>query len=160
SCIWYSKLIALELGVEKMQDYLLAFSYGNCDLSGGLPLPGPSTPAWVASSLKISPREQIHFIKRMLLAELPLSEKASLMTQKILFKEELPGGWKLFGKTGWSGSVNKDDPFLLQWGWFVGCIEKQGRFFPFAYLIRADKIDLDRRISRTKELLLQSQVMR
>ena len=81
------------------------------------------------------------------------------MTKAILFKEELPEGWKLFGKTGWSGSDIAKDGKTLEHGWFVGWIEKDCYFFPFAYLIRAQKINLDQRIPRVKQLLVESNVM-
>lgn len=149
SCVWYSKVLAVQLGLERMQAYLSSIEYGNKDLSGGLAPPGPTTVAWINSSLKISPREQVEFIKKMVLEKFSISSKALQMTKAILFKEALPGGWKLFGKTGWSGS-----DVGLEHGWFVGWIEKDERFFPFAYLIREPKIKLDQRIPRVKKLLM------
>ena len=143
SCVWYSQVLALQLGKEKMQDYLAAFEYGNQDLSGEL--------AWINSSLKVSPKEQVDFIQKMLRGELPISSHAVEMTKILLFKEALPGEWKLFGKTGWSGSTNK--PEL---GWVVGWIEKEDQFFPFAYNIREDNITLSARIPRVKELLSET----
>ena len=81
------------------------------------------------------------------------------MTRAILFKEELAEGWKLFGKTGWSGSDITKDGKSLEHSWFVGWIEKEGNFYPFAYLIRDKTINLDQRIPRVRQLLIQSKVM-
>ena len=147
SCIWYSKLLAIELGRETIEDYLAAFEYGNGDMSGGL------TKAWVDSSLKVSPFEQVTFIQKVILGELPISNHASLMTKTILFREVLSGGWALYGKTGFSPV---DDQ---QIGWFVGWIEKDHEFFPFAYQIRDVEINLDQRIPRAKELLLEYRIL-
>ena len=153
SCVWYSKILSLQLGLEKMQGYLTSMEYGNNDLSGGLSKPGSAGSAWINSSLKISPKEQVDFIQKMILGTLPISNRAVQMTKILLFKEELPEGWKLFGKTGWSGSDITRDGKTLEHGWFVGWIEKDQHFFPFAYLIRQQKINLDQRIPRVKQLL-------
>jgi beta-lactamase class D len=154
SCVWYSKLISCQLGLNKLQDYLTAFAYGNQDVSVGIVAPGKADPAWFHSSpLKISPKEQVDFIRKMLQNKLPVSNHAIDMTKRILFKEELPQGWKLFGKTGWSGSIGRNDDSVLEYAWFVGWIEKDTRFFPFAYFIRDKKIVLDQRIPRVKQLI-------
>ncbi len=158
SCVWYSKILSVQLGLENMQNYLNAFEYGNQDMSGGVAPPGPTNVAWINSSLKISPKEQVKFIQKMVRGKLPISSHALQMTKAILFKEELPGGWKLFGKTGYSGSDIAKDGKTLQHSWFVGWIEKDARFFPFAYLIRDKQIKLDQRIPRVKQLLLESKL--
>jgi beta-lactamase class D len=49
-------------------------------------------------------KRQVNFIQKMVLGKLPISFDSIQMTNAILFKEELSEGWKLFGKTGWSGS--------------------------------------------------------
>ena len=95
----------------------------------------------------------------MLHGKLSISPSAIQMTKKLLFKDTLPEGWKLFGKTRWSGSDIGRDGKTLQFGWFVGWIEKDHKFFPFAYLIREQKINLDQRIPRVKQLLMESNVM-
>lgn len=159
SCVWYSKILSLELGLQKIQNYLVAIEYGNQDASGGLAAPGPLDPFWINSSLEISPKEQVDFLQKILRNQLPFSPKAMQMTKVLIFKEELPGGWKLFGKTGWSGSDVAKDGKTLEHGWFIGWIEKEDHFYPFAYLIREKKINLDHRIPRVKELLVGSKIM-
>ena len=153
SCVWYSKVLSLTLGLESIQRYLSAMEYGNMDMSGGLAQPGAAGPAWINSSLMISPREQVSFIQKIVTNTLPVSPSATKMTKTLLFKEELSNGWKLFGKTGWSGSDIAQDGITLEHGWFVGWCENGDRFFPFAYLIRARKISLDQRIPRVKQLI-------
>lgn len=153
SCFWYSQVLASKLGLERSQSYLASFEYGNQDMSGGL------TKAWVGSSLKISPRGQVHFIQKMIQEKLPVSPNAVQMTKALLFLDALPEGWKLFGKTGWSGSMIDSDGKNVEIGWFVGWIEKGNVFFPFAYNIREGKINLAQRIPRVKQLLLESHVI-
>ncbi len=159
SCFWYSKLIALQLGIENIQSYLISIEYGNKDMSGGITQPGPGNVAWVNSSLTISPKEQVSFIQNMLQGKLSISNHAIEMTKILIFKEELTQGWKLFGKTGWSGSTIARDGKTLEYSWFVGWIEKDPNFYPFAYLIRDKKINLEQRIPRVKQLLIESNVM-
>jgi beta-lactamase class D len=156
SCVWYSKVLSIKLGLGKIQNYLTSIEYGNQDSSRGLVDPGPLDPFWINSSLEISPREQVNFLQRMIRSQLPFASNAIQMTRVLLFKEELPEGWKLFGKTGWSGSDIAKDGVTLEHSWFVGWIEKEGSFYPFAYLIRDKKINLDQRIPRVKQLLMQS----
>jgi beta-lactamase class D len=160
SCFWFSKILALQLGVEKLKDYLALLEYGNEDLSGGVTKPGSSNPAWVHSSLKVSPNEQVRFLQKMIQGKLPLSTHAVEMTKRILFKEELSNGWQLFGKTGWSGSISNESDGTSEYSWFVGWVEKGYLFFPFAYLICDKKINLAQRIPRVKQLLVESNIMK
>ncbi|MGL5264244.1 MAG: penicillin-binding transpeptidase domain-containing protein [Candidatus Rhabdochlamydia sp.] len=153
SCVWFSQVLALQLGSEKIQSYLASLEYGNQDISGGL------AKAWVGSSLKISPRDQVRFIQKMIQGELAVSSHAVQMTKELLLLDTLPGGWKLFGKTGWSGSMIDSDGKNIEIGWFVGWIEKDHNFFPFAYNIREGKINLAQRIPRAKQLLVESQII-
>ncbi|MCB1111159.1 MAG: hypothetical protein H7A37_00695 [Chlamydiales bacterium] len=46
--------------------------------------------------------EDFLLIERMLNGMLPVSEHAIEMTKEVLLFEELPGGWRLFGKAGCS----------------------------------------------------------
>lgn len=153
SCLWYSKNIAQDLGLKKIENYLDLMEYGNKDMSGGFHPPEPLGVAWICSSLKISPREQVDFIQDMVLGKLAFSLKAVEMTKNLIYIEELQGGWKLFGKTGWSGHDICKDGITLEHGWFVGWIEKDGQFYPFAYLIKENQINLPQRIPRVKQLL-------
>ncbi len=143
SCVWYSRLLARQMGLELFEHYLSTLDYGNQDASGGV------TNAWLSSSLKISAEEQVIFIQNML----SHSSHAMQMTKELLFLEEEASGWKLFGKTGWGRSGDREI------GWFVGWIEKEEAFFPFAYHIRAGSIDLAQRIPRVKQLLKESTIM-
>jgi beta-lactamase class D len=150
SCVWYSRVLATKLEIQKFQFYLDALDYGNRDASGGL------TKAWLTSSLKISPMEQIGFIQKMLKNELPISNYAIEKTKQLLFLEELQTEWKLFGKTG--SSTSKPDG-KNELGWFVGWIQKGNEYYLFAYNIRDEKVILSQRIPRVKQLLVESNVM-
>lgn len=154
SCIWYSKELAIQLGLKNIQSYLAILKYGNQDMSGGV------TKAWLGSSLKISVKEQVELLQTMLQGKFSIASHAIQMTKALLFIEELPKGWKLFGKTGWSGSIIGADGKNVEIGWFVGWVEKDHRFFPFAYNIREEKnIKLAQRIPTVKKLLMDSNII-
>jgi beta-lactamase class D len=158
SCLWYSKILGLQLGLKTIQRYLALLEYGNQDMSGGLAAPGPNNPAWISSSLKISPKQQVDFVQKMIHGNLPISSHSIQMSKLLLFKEELPEGWKLYGKTG-LGSILGEEGFLLKIRWFVGWIENNNSFFPFAYQMREKEIDVSQTVPRVKQLLEESNVM-
>jgi beta-lactamase class D len=130
SCVWFSQVLTAKLGDEKFRKYVTDFDYGNKDVSGDPGKKNGLTKAWLNSSIKITPREQIQFIQKLIYNQLPVSNKAFEMTKNILFIQELPGGWKLYGKTG-NGRYNGE----LQQGWFVGWIEKDNRKLAFVHHI-------------------------
>lgn len=156
SCVWYSKVLSFKLGMNKIQCYLSSFKYGNHNISAGLVDPGPLTPFWINSSLVISTKEQVDFITKMILYQLPVSVFAVQSTKALLFTEELPDGYKLFGKTGWSGSNSENHDKTFEHCWFIGWIENEYNFYPFAYLELKEKVNLGQRIPRVKQLLEES----
>lgn len=158
SCVWYSKIIGLQLGLEAIQSYLALLEYGNRDMSGGLAEPGTIDPAWINSSLKISPKEQVDFIQKMVNKKLALPSHSIEMTRTLLLKGELSEGWRLYGKSGLGSIVGKSDD-NLEVIWFVGWIENDHSFFPFAYQMREKEIDVTQTIPRVKQLLMESRVM-
>ena len=141
SCVWYSQVLTRKLGMQKFQSYITKFNYGNMDLSGDKGKNNGLTNAWLSSSLEISSIEQIAFLGKLLNNTLPVSRNTHEMTKNILFVEELPGGWKLYGKTG-SGvllSPDRTRKLKIQHGWFIGWIEKDGRVIAFSNHISDDK---------------------
>ncbi len=134
SCLWYSRILTTKLGMEKFQDYVVKFSYGNMDLSGGL------TTAWVSSSLKISPEDQTLFLQKLVDRKLQVNKASYDKTKEIMFIQEMAGGWKLYGKTGNGLLKDKDgNKTDLQHGWFVGYIEKGNRRVVFASHIKDEE---------------------
>lgn len=137
SCVWYSQVITQKLGMRRFKHYVHSFAYGNQDVSGDRGRDNGLTRAWLSSSLRISPQEQIEFLTRLKQHKLPVSAQAMKMTQQLLFVEELPGAWKLFGKTGAGYFFNEDGSLQQnkQIGWFVGWAEKGSRTIYFAQLV-------------------------
>jgi len=121
SVVWFSQKLTPQLGMEKVKDYLRQFDYGNRDMSGGL------TRAWLESSLKLSPDEQLRFWEKFWREQLPVSKHAYAMTKKITYVGTSPGGWVLHAKTGSGGSEETS-----RWvGWFAGHVAKGDREYLF-----------------------------
>lgn len=141
SCVWYSQVLTQKLGMNKFKDYVVKFNYGNQDVSGDKGQNNGLTNSWLSGSLEISPEEQAVFLQTLLDNKLPVSLKAHEMTKKILFVEELPNGWKLYGKTGNGRQLSKDrtKKLDLQQGWFVGWIQKDKRTIVVVNHIADDK---------------------
>jgi beta-lactamase class D len=151
SIVWYSQEITRRLGKAAFADYVRRFDYGNKDVSGG---PGGTdglTEAWLMSSLKISPDQQVDFLRRFLTDRLPISEKAADLTRAVAPKFDAADGWSIHGKTGAgsmrdkTGKSDRNRPI----GWFVGWAEKQGRQVVFARLLVDTKQHKDTPISYT-----------
>ena len=135
SVVWYSQQITRALGVDKLSAYTDAFGYGNSDWSGD---PGKNNAldrAWISSSLKISPMEQVSFLAKLVRAELPVSVNAVANTMDIVETAQA-GGWIVHGKTGSAYPRNRDDSFdrARGWGWFVGWATRGERTLIFARL--------------------------
>lgn len=141
SCVWYSQVLTQKLGMDKFKNYLEKFNYGNQDIAGDKGKNNGLTHAWLSSSLEISPLQQTQFLQKLIDNQLQISGKSQQITKEILFREELPGGWKLYGKTGNGRQLNADktQKLDLQHGWFVGWIEKNGRVITFASHIKDDQ---------------------
>jgi beta-lactamase class D len=119
SVVWYYRELAHRVGKEKMQKYVDAAGYGNRDISGNL------DSFWLDGSLRISPDQQVEFLKRLYADDLPFS-KRSMDIVKGLIKIEKTDNYTLSGKTG---SVVRAEVYQ---GWFVGWLETQGNVYFFA----------------------------
>jgi bla regulator protein BlaR1 len=125
STVWYAQQVTSRLGERRVQDYVGRFAYGNQDLTGGVDI------AWIASSLQVSPREQVAFLRKVANRDLPVSAHAFDMTAQLLRLPTLANGWQVYGKTGTaSGDGAGNNSRAL--GWFVGWATKDGRTVVFA----------------------------
>lgn len=136
SVVWYSQRITEALGVAALEDYARRLGYGNADFAGDTGKNNALERAWISSSLKIAPVEQVAFMRNLVNRTLPVSEKAMEMTVAVLESWETPDGWTVAGKTG-SAFPRLADGTLDRargWGWFVGWAERDGRTLVFARL--------------------------
>lgn len=137
SVLWFAQQVAAALGAERFQRYIDGFNYGNRDVSGDAGKDNGLSLSWVGSSLKISPVEQVAFLRKMVRRELPLSPQAYDMTSRIMAPVTLSNGWTVQGKTGTAAPVRVDGGGAIeqQYGWYVGWASKGDRTVVFAHLV-------------------------
>jgi beta-lactamase class D len=142
SVLWFSLVLTGHLGEERFKRYVDAFDYGNRDVSGDKGKSNGLTRSWLsASSLQISPVEQIGFLQKLLKRELPVSQKAQDMTLAIMPAFPLSDGWTAYSKTGSGFQPTRNGGFdrNRQFGWFVGWAQKGERKILFARLIHDER---------------------
>lgn len=141
SVVWYSQRITEHLGTERFGRYVAALGYGNADISGDPGKQNALERSWISSSLKISPREQVDFLARLLTRELPVSKAAIERTIEIVEGRPMPDGWQVSGKTGGAYPRNADGSFnrARGWGWYVGWARKDAITVVFARLTQDER---------------------
>jgi beta-lactamase class D len=127
SVVWYSQQVTRSLGMARFAAYARQFGYGNADVSGDAENDG-LTMAWIASSLRIAPVEQLTFLGKLVNRQLGVSAHAYDMTAKLTQFGQHPDGWDIHGKIGAASG----------YGWYVGWATKGPRTLTFARLIRKD----------------------
>ncbi len=158
SVLWFSHQITQRLGKKKFQAYVNKLNYGNKDISGTPGKDDGLLNAWLETSLKISPREQVEFLEKLLAGKLSVSSEAQAKTLEIMVKKDEDGkpiqwdGWKLYGKTGGGTGCNR---------WFIGWVEKGREKIVFAQYVGLTRDtpeirkDAPMAIDKAKENILQ-----
>lgn len=134
SVIWFSREITGRLGAARFKAYIDRLGYGNRDVSGNPGRNDGLTHSWLASSLRVSPDEQVALVRHMLAGQLAVSKEAQRLSASILPIFQGSGGWTVHGKTG-SGSMTGPDGKSIAskpLGWFVGWADKGKRRVVFA----------------------------
>jgi beta-lactamase class D len=134
SVVWYFQRIAERMGIDRERAYLKAFEYGNEDASG------PLTSFWLGDSLRISPDEQLAFLRRFFDGRLPVRDEVSRAVREILvqppgrianaagehdFGSSSPEGTTVYAKTG--AGTHEERRVL----WLVGRVERGDRGWVF-----------------------------
>lgn len=119
SCIWFYQELAKRVGDENYLQHLNLLQYGNMRT-------GPEVSSfWLDGELKISAQEQIAFLKRLYVDDLPYPKAHLRMLKEIMIVTEAPE-YIVRGKTGWATRIPK------QHGWYVGYVESGGNVWFFA----------------------------
>lgn len=133
SAVWYYQELALQIGPERMGDWLDRLDYGNTDRSGG------DDRFWLGSSLAISPVEQARLLAALYAGDLPLSSSTLEQLREVMLLRN-GDGWRLYGKTG---TFRQAEGLV---GWLVGVAENGKGHTAFATLVQAEDLaTLDRR---------------
>ena len=123
SAVWYYQELARRVGRERMQQYIDAVRYGNQDISGQIDT------FWLEGGLRISPDEQVEFLKRLYAGDLPFSERSMDIVRDIMVIEQTDE-YTFSGKTG--TALRVASPV----GWFVGYLETSDNVYFFATNIK------------------------
>ena len=132
SCVPCFQRIARSIGPERMQDWVTRFGYGNHDTRGGIDR------FWLTGELRISPLQQIDFLRRLEGGKLPVSARTSEIVLDMLALD-VGREHVLRGKTG----LTRPPESQTLVGWFVGWVELAERRVFFATLIDGVAPDVD-----------------
>lgn len=129
SVVPYYQELARRIGGEKMKQWLDNVGYGNADTSGGIDR------FWLDGGLRITPAQQIDFLKRLYQETLPFSKRSMDIVKDLMVVKDTLGS-TLRAKTGGSDQDGK----LL--GWYVGYIERKGKVHFFSNCIQGDTVPI------------------
>jgi beta-lactamase class D len=124
STVWFYQDLARRIGSERIQEWLTKCEYGNMDGSG------PVDMIWLSGNLRITPEQQINFLKKLHDNQLPFSQRTMDIVKSIMIADQNPE-FTLRAKTGWSGNDKMDI------GWYVGYVEKGKDVYYFANCIQS-----------------------
>ena len=120
STVWYFQELARKIGEKHMKKFLAQFNYGNQSTGGGI------DKFWLSGDLRISPLQQLEFLKGLWNEELKVSKKTT-KTMKKVFLVEKKGESTLYAKTGWGFTDGSDI------GWYMGVVENQKSTYLFVH---------------------------
>ena len=123
SAVWYYQELARRVGGQKMKNWLDKTNYGNTDTSGGI------DKFWLTGGLRISPQQQIDFLRRLHDNKLPFSQRSVDIVKEIMIAKD-SAGYILRAKTGWSRQSGKEI------GWYIGYVETKNDVFYFANCVQ------------------------
>lgn len=123
SAYWVHRDIARRAGANTLKHWMDTVGYGNADTTDGF------DKAWVAGNLRITPRQQVIFLERLLHGDLPFSARTVGIVKEMTMQEDTLGH-RLHGKTGWALGPEGST------GWFVGWVEKKDGKGPFVFANR------------------------
>lgn len=124
---WYFEKLSRDIGKEKMTDVIKNINYGNEVGWGGI-----ESIINGKLALKISPIEQVEFLKKIHNYEIPF-KKENIDTVKEVIKLSQNENSVLAGKTGTLIS----NEYEIN-GWFIGYVEKNNNVYYFAVNIEGD----------------------
>lgn len=128
SAVWLYQVLARQVGLARMSDWIDQIRYGNEVLGGEI------DDFWLSGDLKISPIEQLDFLERLATGDLPFRPEVIDAVTDIIVQER-GEGWSWSYKTG---TALAEDPDL---GWLVGMTERGDRQWVFALNIDLGTID-------------------
>jgi beta-lactamase class D len=111
--------LARRIGLERMRASVKKLGYGNMEIGNVVDR------FWLDGPLAISAVEQTEFLGRLVEGKLLVNPEATRAVKEITLLEKTES-YELHGKTGWQVDEKR------QIGWWVGWVERDGKFYPFA----------------------------
>ncbi len=152
SAVWFYQVLARRVGYEQMQKWVAKVGYGNNKIGNKQDI----DKFWLSGELRITPNEQIEFLRRLHKNELPFSERSLSVVKDIIIVEQTPD-YTIRAKTG---LVGFGEQTASQIGWYVGYLEQNKNVYFFATNIDirskndpAVRIELTRRCLKDMALL-------
>ncbi|MBW4539531.1 MAG: class D beta-lactamase [Myxacorys chilensis ATA2-1-KO14] len=124
SAYWFYQVLARRVGYDQMQKWVTQVKYGNQKIGSQDDI----DKFWLEGELRITPQEQIQFLRRFYNNELPFSKRSLSIVKDMIIMEQTPD-YTIRGKTGWVGFVGDVTP---QIGWLVGYLEKGKNVYFYA----------------------------
>lgn len=123
STVWYYQELARRVGENRMKKWLKKARYGNADITGGIDA------FWLSGNLRITPREQIDFLRRLHDNKLPFSERSMNIVKEIMIVSDT-----LNTITRAKPGAGKQGQQYV--GWYVGYITTPDNVYYFSNCIQ------------------------
>ncbi len=146
SSVPYFQEVARRIGKDTMQQWIDSLAYGNKNIQG------PVDSFWLNNQLKISPDEQLGFLKKLYFDQLPFRKTVHLAVRDMMLQEDNTL-YKLSYKTGWGFDEQKNNI-----GWVAGWIEENRHVYFFVTLVKSPDASIDMksvRMAVTTDILKQ-----
>ncbi|EKU98423.1 beta-lactamase class D [Leptolyngbya sp. PCC 7375] len=141
SAVWFYQVLARRVGHERMQQWVIDANYGNQTIGSAEEI----DTFWLTGDIRITPQEQIQFLRRLYNNDLPFSDRTVAMVKDIMIVEQTPD-YTIRAKTGWA--------LAEELGWYVGYVEQNNNVYFFATNIdMLDGVDLSLRAEVTRRCL-------
>jgi beta-lactamase class D len=141
SCVWCYQYFALQLSIEQYKNYLKILHYGNEEIGESV------TSFWLDGQLRITPYQQIAFLKKLHNNELPFKIEHLEILKSIMIEKENEN-YTIRAKTGWAKSE------VPNHGWYLGDVQtKEDVWFFATNIITKSAQDLPKRKYITMQAL-------
>jgi len=128
SCVPCYQQLARKIGVSRMKSELEKLNYGQMVVT-----PETLDSFWLTGPSRISPRQQVQFLSRLALRQLPVAQQAQDAVAEIMADPQIPG---LYAKTGWGRVPHQgfgdSVPQQMHYGWYVGYVKRDAQTWAFA----------------------------
>lgn len=139
SAAWVYCKLAPKVGREKYLKYLDECGYGNRFIGAHV------DSFWLDGSLRISPVQQVNFLRKLDDETLPFSKRTFSIVKNMMIEKE-DSNYTLRAKTGWGKIPGQDDT-----GWWVGYITTKDNVIYFATRLRKGYDDENPAFSQSRK---------